>query len=116
MKNWMGTTRYVYNKTLNYVKTKGNKELNFYQLRNKFVTAKNNPDVKEWELLTPKDVRAGGIRDMVKAYTTAFANLKSGNIVKFKIGYRCKKKDSSLEIPKSAVSYQDGSLFIYKNI
>ena len=114
MKNWMGTTRYVYNKTLNYVKTKGNKELNFYQLRNKFVTAKNNPDVKEWELLTPKDVRAGGIRDMMKAYTTAFANLKSGNIGKFKIGYKCKKKDSSLEIPKSAVSYQDGSLFIYK--
>jgi hypothetical protein len=51
---------------------------------------------------------------MVKAYTTAFANLKSWNIRKFKIGYRCKKKDSSLEIPKSAVSYQDGSLFIYK--
>jgi hypothetical protein len=40
MKNWIGTTRYVYNKTLNYVKTKGNKELNFYELRNKFVTAK----------------------------------------------------------------------------
>lgn len=114
LKNWFGTSRYVYNQSLNYVRTKGNKELNFYQLRDKFVTAKNNPTLKEWELLTPKDVRAGAIKDMVNAYKTAFLNLKRGNIRQFKINYRCKKKDRSIEIPKTAISYKDGSLFIYK--
>ena len=71
-KNWFGTSRYVYNQSLNYVRTKENKELNFYQLRDRFVTAKNNSKLKEWELLTPKDVRAGAIKDMVNAYKTAF--------------------------------------------
>ena len=47
LKNWMGTSRYVYNQTLNYVRTEGNKELNFYQLRDRFVTAKNNSKLKD---------------------------------------------------------------------
>ena len=114
LKNWMGTSRYVYNQTLNYGRTEGNKELNFYQLRDRFVTAKNNSKLKEWELLTPKDVRAGAIKDMINTYKTAFSNLKRGNIRQFKIKYRCKKKDRSIEIPKTAISYKDGSLFIYK--
>jgi transposase len=110
----MGTSRYVYNKSLNHIREKGNAEINFYRLRNKFVTAKNNPDINEWENLTPKDVRAGAIRDLVKAYKTAFSQLKSGNINKFNIEYRRKGKESTLEIPKSAIKYKDGALFIYK--
>ena len=113
LKNWLGTSRFVYNKALNHVKKQGISTLNFYQLRNKFVTAKNNPDINDWETLTPKDIRAGAIRDMVKAYKTGFSQLKIGNINKFNINYRCKKKDSTLEIPKSALS-TNNSLFIYK--
>lgn len=110
---WIGTSRYVYNKSLNYVKTNGNNELNFFQLRNKFVTAKNNPEVQEWQKETPKDIRAGAIRDMVKAYKTSFSNLKAGNIHKFNLGYRSKKKNNSIEIPKSSIKFKDGQLSLY---
>jgi hypothetical protein len=112
MNSWIGTSRYVYNRSLDAIKEENN--LNFYDLRNRFVTAKNNPNVKEWELDTPKDIRAGAIRDLIKARTTAFSNLNNGNISKFKLGYRKKKKSSSIEIPKSAIKIADNKLFIYK--
>lgn len=56
---WMGTRRYVYNRSLEAVKKGG--KINFYDLRNKFVTSKDNDNVKEWELNTPKDIRAGSL-------------------------------------------------------
>ena len=79
-KNWIGTSRYVYNRSLKA--TKEGEKMNFFELRNKYVTAKDNPLVKEWELETPKDIRAGAINDMVKAYKTAISNLKNNNIQK----------------------------------
>jgi hypothetical protein len=75
--NWIGTSRYVYNRTLHA--TKQGEKINFYELRNKYVTAKNNPNINEWELDTPKDIRAGAINDMVKAFKTAMSNLKNNN-------------------------------------
>lgn len=113
MKQWMGTRRYVWNRALNGVKNDGEK-VDFQALRNKYVTAKNNDGIKEWELETPKDIRAGGIRDMVKGYKTALTNLKRGNITRFNLRFKSKKEDRSLEIPASAIKYTDGSLYIYK--
>lgn len=65
----------------------------------------------------PKDIRAGAIRDLCKAYKTSFTNLKKGNISKFSIGFRKKKQNQSLEIPKSAISYNNKKikLFLYLN-
>lgn len=113
MKQWMGTRRFVYNKALN-MKKKDNK-LNFQNIRNKIVTAKNNPDINKWELETPKDIRAGAVRDLIKNYNTAFSNLNNGNIQAFNINF-CRKKDTpSIEIPKTAIKLQDGNLFIYSS-
>jgi hypothetical protein len=76
----MNTSRYVYNNCVKELET--NKEISPFGLRDKFVTATakgvKNELVKEWELDTPKDVRAGAIRDLVKARKTAFTNLKNG--------------------------------------
>lgn len=114
MKQWMGTRRFIYNRVLNTIK-KGEEKPNFYSLRNKFVTSKNNPDIEKWQLDTPKDIRASAIRDMVKAYKTAFSQLKNKQINHFSVNF-CSKKDSpSIEIPKTAIKQNNGNIYIYNS-
>lgn len=113
-KKWIGTSRYVYNRALNAVKENGEK-INFFELRNKYVTSKNNSLVSEWELETPKDIRAEAINDMTKAFKTAMSNLKNNNIEKFNLQYRSKKKESSISIPHSAIKINNGNMYIYKS-
>lgn len=108
----MGTRRYVWNKVLNGIKN--GEKLNFYQLRNKYVTIKNNDTINDWEKQTPKDIRAGAIRDMVKGYNSAISNFKNGNINNFSLRYKKKKDNQSIEIPKTAIKYNNGRLYIYK--
>ena len=114
LKQWMGTRRYVYNKVLSAIKN-DKENINFMDLRNKHVTARNNETLKAWEREVPKDIRAGAIRDLVKNYMTAFSLLKKGNITHFQMSY-CKKKDTpSIEIPKSAIQWDKKKGFsIYK--
>ena len=114
MKQWMGTRRFVYNRVLSKVKSGEETKINFYALRNKYVTAKNNPSIERWQLDTPKDIRAGALRDMVKNHKTAFSQLRSKNISHFKMNY-CSKKDApSIEIPKTALKF-DGGFFMYNS-
>ena len=154
---WMNTSNYVYNKTIDYINCGHN--VNFYDLRDKLVTnntkkksveynsfnvqiekkkldrknkiiqinnnlkdiallnidllkineelanikqlrrdsVKNinsikNTNINNWELKTPKEIRAGAINDVCKAYKTGFSNLKLGNIKYFKLKFR-KKND-----------------------
>jgi len=104
----------VYNRVLSKVKSGEEKKINFYSLRNKYVTSKNNPSVEKWQLDTPKDIRAGALRDMVKNYKTSFSQLRSKNISHFKMNY-CSKKDApSIEIPKTALKFEEG-FFIYNS-
>lgn len=111
MKTWMGTRRFIYNEGLSYIKN-GHKP-NFQELRNKLVTAKNNPSIPKWQLEIPTDIRAEALRDLIFNHNTAFINLKRGNISKFKIGY-CKKKDTpSISIPKAAIRIKNDLLYIY---
>lgn len=108
----MNTTRYVYNRTV-YAIQKNKSNVNFYELRNKLVIAKNN-DLTEWELKTPKDIRAGAVSDVVTAYKSAFTNLKRNNISKFNIGYKSKKSKSDvITIPKSAIKCYGDEFVIY---
>jgi putative transposase len=114
IKEWMNTCRYVYNKCLEGVKKGDN--VNFFKLRNKYVIAKNNTLVKDWEVQTPKDVRAGSTKDLVTAYKTAIKNLNNGNISKFNIRYRSKKNGyQSIVIPKTAISLDNRFIEIYKS-
>ena len=115
----MGTTRYVYNKALHALKTEEDTKYNFMSLRNRFVTHKRrsgeiNKEVAEWELETPKDVRAESIRDLTKAFSTAIKNLQCGNISKFTMRYRKKKSFPTIVIPKSTLSMKKNKLYLYK--
>jgi transposase len=65
-----------------------------------------NPEISEWEAKIPKDIRAEAIRDLIKNYKTAFANLKNNNIDGFHMSF-CRKKDApSMMVPLSAFSVQ----------
>ena len=108
----MNTTRYVYNKTIDAIQNHKHK-INFYDLRNKLVIAKGN-DLTDWELNTPKDIRAGAVKEVVDAYKVAFTNLKRNNISKFNIGYRSKKKHTdTITIPKTAIKSNGLEFKIY---
>ncbi len=135
-KRWMGTARYVYNKALSGIK-KHNESKSFQDLRNRYVTNETSERyeiklndffnkryiyddpvyINDWELETPKDIRAGAVDDLSKAYKTCFSQLKTKLISDFGIKYRSKKKgDTSIEIPKSAISIDSkGKIFIYKS-
>ncbi len=114
----MGTTRYVYNKTLAYIKN-GHPVYQFETLRNMFVTKNSkgirNPNVLEWETATPKEIRATAIFDLAQAHKVAFTNLSRGNIRKFQVKFRRKKTDSaSIGIPSSAIkNNKNGTISIY---
>jgi hypothetical protein len=86
----MGTRRFVYNRVLDKIK-KGEEKINFFSLRNKYVTSSSILPEEKWQLDTPKDIRAGAIRDMVKNYNTVFSQLKNRQINHFKMSFASKK-------------------------
>jgi IS605 OrfB family transposase len=99
----MSTRRFVYNKVLENIK-KGNEKISFFELRNKYVTTKDNPNVEEWEAKTPKDIRAGAVSDVVNNFKTSFSLLKNRHITGFNMSFQSKKKkEPSIEIPLSSI-------------
>ena len=80
----MGNRRFIYNRVLDKIK-KGEEKINFFSLRNKYVTSKSISLEEKWQLDTPKDIRAGAIRDIVKNYKTVFSQLKNRQIKHFKM-------------------------------
>ncbi|MGL5936546.1 MAG: RNA-guided endonuclease InsQ/TnpB family protein [Cetobacterium sp.] len=119
LEDWSNTTRYVYNKCLSKVKEKPElvSSAGFLKIKKTCITKKDNNIIKDdkphefenflysWELNTPKDIRNGALRDIQKAYKTAFSNLKAGNINRFGLNFRRKKDyaNQSMEIPDSAI-------------
>ena len=72
-----------------------------------------NEGVYEWELKTPKEIRAEAIKDVCKAYKTAYTNLKKGNIKRFNVSFRKKKNvQQTMVIPKSFIKNKEGKLII----
>jgi len=59
-----------------------------HRLNGKIESKVKNPDINEWCLGTPKDIRSGAVHDYVAARKAAMTNLKKGNIRHFKMGYR----------------------------
>ncbi len=115
----MGTARFVYNKALDYIKAEkiGYVKANG-DLTTRFITQETragvaNSEMPEWAFDTPKDIRKGALRDLEKAFKTCYSQLKSCSIQKFQMGYRSRKKTSSLEIPSKALGMKDGKLKIY---
>jgi transposase len=70
-----------------------------------------NKEVSSWEIKTPKEIRAGAVNDVCKAYTTAFTNLKKNNISNFNLGYRKKKNPNKcILIPKTFIKIKENNI------
>lgn len=78
----------------------------------KEMKSEKNDIVNEWELKTPKEIRAYAIDELCNAYKTAFANLKNKNILTFDIEFRKKKDCKSITIPKNFIKLKDNKMFL----
>ena len=118
-KKWFDTSRYVYNKSLNHCKV-NNKHESFQTLRNLFVTHKSrngviNKNLEDFELETPKEIRAEAIRDLSKAVTVCFSQLKQKIITKFDLKYKSRKNNKkTITIAQSGIrELTNNSISIY---
>lgn len=64
-----------------------------------------NPMIKEFELKTPKDIRASAVKKCCDAYKSGFSNLRNGNIKSFNPKFKKKtEKEQSFEITPKLIS------------
>jgi transposase len=105
----------VYNKTLDSIKRRGKQDkISFNTLRDKHVTQKNNPNIQPWELQTPKDVRAGAVKDAVDRFFTLVQMIKERKLTRFNMKFRTKKQDYSIVIPKKTIQATKDGIQIFK--
>jgi IS605 OrfB family transposase len=77
----------------------------------KIIKAEKNIEVELWETRTPKEIRAGAIEDVCKAYKTAFANLKAHNITFFNLSYRKKTNPNKcIVISKKLIKINENNI------
>ena len=70
-----------------------------------------NAGINEWELQTPKEIRAGAVDDVCKAMKTGFSNLKSGRIKHFRLHYRKRTdQDKCVSVAKNFVKITEGNI------
>ena len=89
-----------------------NAKLKEFSLLKKDIVATKNININDWELRTPKEIRAGSVHDVCKAYNTAFANLKAGNIFGFSMGFRKHNDDKSIVIQQNLINIKNGIISI----
>jgi hypothetical protein len=103
---WNEIYRQVYNLTVSYLKT--NKIVSFINMRkiiDGIILGNTNLTNHCKEFGIPKHTRDNAIKDCLKAYKTAFSNLRNKNIKYFKIRYKKKLHHlSSVVIEPSAFS------------
>jgi putative transposase len=68
-----------------------------------------NPLLKEFELETPKEIRANAIKSLCDAIKSGISNLKKGHIKFFNMKYKTKKESNDIiELSKSCISLKNG--------
>jgi IS605 OrfB family transposase len=81
--------------------------------KQKVLPVEKNMGIREWELRTPKEVRAGAVDDVCKAIKTGYANIKNGNIKHFRLKFRKRTEPNKcILVPKSFVKNNNGSIQI----
>ena len=114
LRQWMGTCRYIYNRSLHNINEGSEPNPTFFSLRNKYVTAKNNTLIHPWELETPKDIRAGALKDLSDRYLSLCKMVKERTLTHFKMKFRRKHDDTSILIPIKTIELKAGAIQIYK--
>ena len=100
-------------KTMEEIEALLEKEKIRLRTRAKEMSSSKNEGIFEWELETPKEVRAGAVNDVCKAIKTGLSNLKAGNIKHFRLGYRKKiENHKSILLPKNFIKNKKGEIYI----
>lgn len=93
----MGTARYLYNQSVEYIKDPDQPYLSKGRLRTKFVT--NIQEGNEWQNLIPQGIREGGVFDAHIAYTTNLKKRKKTG-KSFNLKFRSRKdKSQTIVLP-----------------
>lgn len=75
----------------------------------KMMDAEKNDGLHDWELNTPKEVRAGAVNDVCKAIKSGISNLKAGNIKHFRLGFRKRTENYKCAVvPKNFLKNKHG--------
>ena len=73
----------------------------------------NNSLINNFELNTPKEIRACAVKQCCDAHTSAFTNLRNGNIKFFNMKYKTKKdKKQGFEMTPTCISIENGKIKI----
>ena len=127
LEKWAGCSRFTYNNTLACLNNRKDKCRRWMNLRNRFVTAKSRKkkvntffNNKKWLLDCPKSIRLSAVKEATKNRKTCFTNLSRGNIGKFWIQYKSKKKEKlsgwSIGVEKNNVFKTADKLEIFPKI
>lgn len=81
----------------------------------KDIQPSENISLKDWELSTPKEMRAAAVKDATTAFKACFTNLRNGNIRYFNVGYRKHTESHKyVNIPKNMIKIENNN-FIMTN-
>jgi len=108
---WFGDARKTWNLCINNSKTDNSLDLSI--LRKKFIT---KPPY-EWLLDTPKEIRDNVVLTYISNVKTNIDLVKRKEKQKFKMKYRSKKNDQTIEISKDAIKIVDNKkIYFYPSI
>ena len=116
LNRFAGAARFTYNEAVAAI-NQGAK-VNKMALRNQLVTEKDNAYFqdasKRWLLETPKVIRQQAVFDAAKSFKAAFSNKRAGNITKFRVGFRSKKRSGGAYVlgVEKQLRAKDGKLAI----
>lgn len=66
-----------------------------------------NPNIKDWQLRTPKDIRAAAIQTAFDARKSAIESLKTKIIKKFELKFRKRKDNNCINIPSNIIKLEN---------
>ena len=89
---------------------------NFMTMRNIFVTEKGSgTSLNAWEFETPKEIRAGAIKEIKTRLSQNVSAIKKGQITRFQMHFKSRKRSprECITIPKVSMKIKDGFVSIY---
>lgn len=143
LQSWFNNARYAYNKTLELFKQ--NNRLSAYDLRDIVVTKTrylcnncnkytgktkkckycdsndidmvHNNIMPEHHFETPKHIRLASSKSLISGYKSACTNIRNGNITKFNLKFKSKKKlkSDSIELDRNCIKLKDKTFIFYGN-
>ena len=97
-RQWVGTARYVYNRTVEYLK-QPDMTTNWYRVKKSIL-----PDLPDWAKSVPYQIKSIAVRDACKAVKAAKLKCLKGDGFQ-KVSFRSRRQPiQSIYIPKSAIN------------